>query len=186
MGFRVDGSESLLADVCVALRGSHVSMTKQILYHTQVCPTIEQVRGEAVAERVRMRWALAAAIEDATHIAARAGGRASLPNTASARSRPPRPPAERPARRASASTAGALSGTRRSFEPLAPDRDCRACEIDCVDVETAQFADAYAAAVQHFEHRVVAPSSPRWFGVGAGTSEERRAARDLGVLEDPR
>ena len=69
MGFRVDGSKTLLADVRVALGGGHIRMAKKILYHTEVRPTIKQVRREAVTQGVWMCRTLAAAIENAANIA---------------------------------------------------------------------------------------------------------------------
>jgi hypothetical protein len=71
MRFRVDGSKALFADVCVALRGGHVAMAQQILYHAEVRPTIQQVRCEAVPQRVGMRWTEAATVDDAPNVARR-------------------------------------------------------------------------------------------------------------------
>jgi len=69
--FRVDGSKALFADVCVTLSGRHVAVAKEILYHAKVCPTIEQMRREAVAQGVRVRRTWATTIENAADVAGR-------------------------------------------------------------------------------------------------------------------
>ena len=48
----VDMPQPLAADMGVNLRRANVRMTKQLLYHTQIGPVLEQVRRETVSEHV--------------------------------------------------------------------------------------------------------------------------------------
>ena len=55
MGVDVRGPQTFAADMGVTLRGGDVGMTEQLLHGAEVGAVVEQVRGEAVAERVRVR-----------------------------------------------------------------------------------------------------------------------------------
>ena len=46
-------------------------MTQQLLHRTQVGPTVEQMGGERVAERVRVGGIARSTVEDAPHVAGR-------------------------------------------------------------------------------------------------------------------
>ena len=48
---------------------SDVGMPEELLHHSQVCPTVEQMRRAAVPERVRVRGRDGPAIDDATDVA---------------------------------------------------------------------------------------------------------------------
>ena len=167
----------------VALRGGHIAVAKQILYHTKVCTTIEQVGREAVAQaRVDASGVGCDGRGCGAHRVATAARRARCrtgrrPVLASTTSR-------RMASQArSASTAGALSGTRRCLPPLPHTVMAPADEVDGVDVEPAQLADPNAAAVQHLEHRVVAASAPYRLVVGLRVVCLVEQRRHLAVFE---
>jgi hypothetical protein len=49
------GAQPLSADVSVTLGGGQVGVTQQLLDRTQVGTPVEEVRGEGVAQRVRVR-----------------------------------------------------------------------------------------------------------------------------------
>ena len=51
----MDGKQPLLAHMSVDLGGLHARMPEQLLHHPQVCPPVEEVGGEGVAERVGVR-----------------------------------------------------------------------------------------------------------------------------------
>ena len=55
MRFVIHIHELLNAGLCVALRRRERDVAEQFLNRTQVCAIREQVRGECVAERVRMK-----------------------------------------------------------------------------------------------------------------------------------
>ena len=116
---RVDGAEALVADVGVPLRRGHVGVAEQLLHRAQVGPAIEQVRGEAVTQCVGMGRA-SADRRSMMRRTSRGDSRTprSLPNSGDAGVGGDHLVHEPPARRAAPSTAGALSGTRRSLAPL--------------------------------------------------------------------
>ena len=54
MGLAIGGTEPLAADVSVALGGRNVGVTEQLLHRPEIGPTVEQMRRERVAQRVRV------------------------------------------------------------------------------------------------------------------------------------
>ena len=182
MRFRVDGSKALLADVCVALRGGHIGVAKKILYHAKVRPTIEQVGGEAVSQGVGVGRALATTVEDPAHVARRQPNAPLVAEQRRARFR------RRPRRRECEPGTQRIDGRSAERDPtllaaLAPHGDRAAGQIECIEVETAELADANTAAVQHLQHGIVAPSAPHGLDsapIELGLVEQRR---HLAVLE---
>src|SRR3954451_7847849 len=183
MRFRVDGSKALFADVCVALGGGHVAVAEQILYHAKVCATIQQVRREAVPQRVRMGWAAAATVEAAPDIARR------QPHTSFvAEQRRTRVTGQDLA--ANRQPSDQRLDTRRAerhaalLAALAPYGDRCRRQVHGVDIERAEFAHPHAAAVQNFEYRVVAEATPQRLTV-IDVALRIKERSDLAVFEHP-
>ena len=64
MSLAVSGAEALAADVGVALGRRDICVPQELLYGPQVGTTIEQMGGEAVAQRVRVRRRRGSAVDD--------------------------------------------------------------------------------------------------------------------------
>ena len=118
MGLAVSSRESLTADVSVTLRGGHIRVTQKFLHSTQIGASVEEVGRKAVPKGVGMgrAWANAGRRSDERPAVVRRLPR-SLPNSASPCSAA-RTSERTSSQRRSATTAGSLSGTRRSLEPL--------------------------------------------------------------------
>src|SRR4051794_39021978 len=76
VGGVVHGAEALPADVSVPLGGGQVGVTEQLLHRSQVGTPVEEVRGEGVAEGVRVGGAGSAVVEDPAGVP---GGEATAP-----------------------------------------------------------------------------------------------------------
>ena len=61
-----DVAEPLFADMSVVLRRGQVGVTEQLLHGAQVGPTVEQVCGERVAQRVWVGRCARSSVEEAT------------------------------------------------------------------------------------------------------------------------
>ena len=61
--------ETVGAHVGVDLCRTHVGMTEQLLNRPQIGPTVEEVGGEGVPERVRVHGRRGTAVEDAPDVA---------------------------------------------------------------------------------------------------------------------
>ncbi|MEY2582589.1 MAG: hypothetical protein QOE09_2438 [Ilumatobacteraceae bacterium] len=183
MGFRVDGSKALFADVGVALRRGDIAVAKKILYHAKVCPTIEQVGCEAVTQSVWMGRPLAAAVDDAPNVAR---GQTHTALVAEQR-RPglggdhittsPQPDQQ--------SVDGRGAERHPSlFATFAPHGDRTSGKIQGIDVEAAQLTDAYTTAVQNLEHRIIAATTPRGLSLAVDVVGRVEKRRDLAVLQN--
>jgi hypothetical protein len=69
MGRIDDASQPLSTHVSVYLRGCEVGVPEQFLHSTKIGTAIQEMSGEGVAERVRMRGNGRTVVEDAPDIA---------------------------------------------------------------------------------------------------------------------
>ena len=121
---RVSGVENLtkplLADVSVVLCGRQIGVTEQLLHGSQVGTTVEQVRREGVAQRMRVGGRRRTTIDDATNVPRGEAMTSAIEEDGLVRRRRPHEALGGPVRatRASASTDGSLIGTTRCLLPL--------------------------------------------------------------------
>ena len=163
MSVPVGGPQPFAADVGVALRGRDVAVPEQLLDRAQVGATVEQVGGEAVAQRVRVRRRRRPPIDDAANVARGQSASALVAEQRRVRRAIGLLGQHLPTQREPALQRGGRRLRQRYaalLRSLAPDDDGTTGEVDRVAVEPAELADPEAGAVEQLEHRIVATMSP--------------------------
>ena len=156
----VDFAQAGGADVRVDLRRHQALVAEQFLHAADVGAAVEQVRGEAVSQRVRggapiQARLLQVLLQHPRHAARgeavaelveeqRAFG--TLPARQGPRSHPAHDRSHRPA----------AQGRQSFAAPLAADAHQPAVEVQVVVVDRHQFTDAQSGRVRRFEHRAIA------------------------------
>ena len=162
MGLEVDLLDPLAGEVGVELGGRDVGVPEHLLHRAQVAAAGEQVRGEAVAQRVRAHLAveprgLGVALDDLVEPLAGQRAAAEVDEQLALRLGPDQLRAV--PRAGTASTAAAASrptGTIRSFEPLPCGRTKPAAQVEVGDLQADGLGGAQPAAVHQLQQRPVA------------------------------
>ena len=165
MRVAIGAAQRGIGEVGVDLRRLQVRVAEQLLHHAQVGAALEQVRRERVTQRVRARSARRPDGVDPAADAPPRPARASAAPPWALRKTAPSSPAPRAARAGRATVevpaqrraAGAAEQELPLLVALADDAQPATLEVDAIDGQARELADAHAGGVQQLEHRRVAP-----------------------------